>query len=148
MMEDQKITVFPDTLANLMIAVQKGNYRIPQFQREYVWEKRRIIELFDSIYKEYPIGSFFIWKAAREHNNLFRHAIDLNIRPIQEGDNLSFILDGQQRITSLYVTLQGLTANDTDYGRICFDLQEEKFTHREPDNKRYTELFYERRRDG
>lgn len=56
---------------------------------------------------------------------------------MQPNDNVSFILDGQQRITSLYVTLRGLTANNTDYGRICFDLQEERFTHREPDNNRY-----------
>ena len=76
---DQKIRVMPDNLNNLIIAVQKGDYRIPQFQREYVWEKSKVISLFDSIYKEYPIGSFFLWKAGREHNNLFRHSIDINI---------------------------------------------------------------------
>lgn len=135
--EDQRIRVFPDNLSNLMIAVQKGHYRVPQFQREYVWEKTKVMHLFDSIYKEYPIGSFFLWKAGREHNGLFRHSIDQNIPEILEDDNVSFILDGQQRITSLYVTLRGLTANNTDYGRICFDLQEERFTHREPDNNRY-----------
>jgi len=137
---DQKIRVMPDNLNNLIIAVQKGDYRIPQFQREYVWEKSKVISLFDSIYKEYPIGSFFLWKAGREHNNLFRHSIDINIAPIQKDDNVSFILDGQQRITSLYVTLQGITANNTDYGRICFDLKEEKFTHREPDDNRYVRV--------
>lgn len=134
---DQKIRVIPDTLNNLVVAVSKGSYRVPQFQREYVWEKSRVIELFDSIYKEYPIGSFFLWKAGREHNKLFRQSIDLNIPPIKDDDDVSFILDGQQRITSLYVTLMGMTARNTDYGRICFDVQEEKFTHREPDNKRF-----------
>ncbi len=134
---DQNIRVFPDTLNNLILMVKKGDYRIPQFQREYVWEKSKVISLFDSIYKEYPIGSFFLWKAGREHNNLFRHSIDTNIPKIQDDDDISFILDGQQRITSLYVTLQGLTASNTDYSRICFDIKEEKFTHREPDNKRY-----------
>lgn len=136
-MEDQKIRVYPDNLSNLMIAVQKGHYRVPQFQREYVWEKTKVMDLFDSIYKEYPIGSFFLWKAGREHNGLFRHSIDQNIPKILEDDSVSFILDGQQRITSLYVTLRGLTASNTDYSRICFDLREEKFTHREPDNNRY-----------
>lgn len=135
--EDQRIRVFPDNLSNLIIAVQKGQYRVPQFQREYVWEKTKVMHLFDSIYKEYPIGSFFLWKAGREHNGLFRHSIDQNIPEILEDDNVSFILDGQQRITSLYMTLRGLTANNTDYSRICFDLQEERFTHREPDNNRY-----------
>ena len=134
---DQKIKVVPDTLGGLVSCVRKGEYRIPQFQRDYVWEKSRVVELFDSIYKEYPIGSFFLWKAGHEYNRLFRHAIDLNIPPIEKDDNVSFILDGQQRITSLYVTLMGLSVRGTDYGRICFDVKEEKFTHRAPDGRRY-----------
>lgn len=133
----ENIRVIPDTLNNVVVAVNKGRYRIPQFQREYVWKKSKVIELFDSIYKEYPIGSFFLWKAGREHNQLFRHSVDLDIPPIRDDDNIAFILDGQQRITSLYVTLKGLTISETDYSRICFDVKEEKFTHREPDDKRF-----------
>ncbi|HET6862482.1 MAG TPA: DUF262 domain-containing protein, partial [Pyrinomonadaceae bacterium] len=47
---------------------------------------------------------------------------------------------GQQRITSLYVTLMGLTARGTDYSRICFDAKDQKFTFRDPDNKRYVSV--------
>jgi hypothetical protein len=133
----QSIRVVPDTLNNLVVAVGKGQYRVPQFQREYVWVKSKVIELFDSIYKGYPIGSFFLWKADRTHNRLFRHSIPLNIPPVKEDDDVSFILDGQQRITSIYVTLLGLTAGGTDYSLVCFDTKEQKFTHREADNKRY-----------
>ena len=136
----ENIRVIPDTLNNVIVAVSKGQYRIPQFQREYVWEKSKVLELFDSIYKEFPIGSFFLWKAGREFNHLFRHSIDLNIAPIRNDDDVSFILDGQQRITSLYVTLLGLTARGTDYGRICFDVKDEKFVYREPDPTRYIAL--------
>lgn len=136
-LKGQNIHVRPDTLNNLIVEVSTGRYRIPQFQREYVWEKSKVIELFDSIYNEWPIGTFFLWKAGREHNRLFRSLIDLNIPPIQDDDDISFILDGQQRIISLYVTLMGLTIGDTDYGHICFDVQDEKFTYREPDNRRY-----------
>jgi hypothetical protein len=132
-----KIEVKPSTLNNLVVAVEQGDYRIPQFQREYVWEKSKVVELFDSIYKEYPIGSFFLWKADRKNNNLFRHSIELNIPPIKDDDDVSFILDGQQRITSLYVTLKGMTVSNTDYSRICLDVQAEKFTYRESDNKRF-----------
>ena len=53
---------------------------------------------------------------------------------------MSFILDGQQRITSLYVTLKGLTVNGTDYRNIVFDLKEEVFRDRSPDNKRYVSV--------
>jgi hypothetical protein len=137
---EQKIRVQSETLINVVAAVSKGQYRIPQFQREFVWEKSKVIELFDSIYKEYPIGSFFLWKADRIHNRLFRHSISLNIPPVKDDDDVSFILDGQQRITSLYVTLVGLTAEGTDYSRVCFDAKDQKFTYREPDNKRFVSI--------
>lgn len=135
--EEQRITVRPDTLANLIGNVAKGDYRIPQFQRDFVWGKSKIRELFDSIYREFPIGSFFLWKAGKEHNKLFRHTVGLGTPEVGEHDSISFILDGQQRITSLYVTLKGLTVNEVDYSRICFDLRGGKFTDRTADNRRY-----------
>lgn len=134
---DQNIRVTPDLLRNLIVAITKGEYRIPQFQREFVWEKSKVIELFDSIYKEYPIGSFFLWKAGRQHNKLFRHSVDLGIHPIYDDDDVYFILDGQQRITSIYLTLMGRVSGTTDYSRICFDVRDEKFTYREPDAHRF-----------
>ena len=57
--------------------MNKGQYRIPQFQREYVWEISKVISIFDSVYEEYPIGLFLLWRAGRELNHLFRHSIDL-----------------------------------------------------------------------
>ncbi len=140
MSSKENIRVVPDSLNNMMVSVEEGRYRIPQFQREYVWEKSKVMSLFDSIYKEYPIGSFFLWRAGREHNKLFRHSIELNISPIRDDDDVSFILDGQQRITSLYVTLMGLTARGTDYSHICFDVKNAKFTHREPDDRRFVRV--------
>ncbi len=136
----QRIAVQPVPLKNLIVSVEKGQYRIPQFQREYVWETSKVINLFDSIYQEYPIGSFFLWKADRSQNKLFRHAIHEGIPEIKEDDDIHFILDGQQRITSLYVTLKGLIHCDIDYSRICFDCKEERFTHRSPDNVRYVSV--------
>jgi len=138
--QEQKIEVKPSTLVNLVVDVGAGRYRVPQFQREYVWTKKKVIELLDSIYHEYPIGSFFIWKGPPEHNRLFRQTVELNVPPVKENDSVSFILDGQQRIVSLYVTLNGLTVNETDYSRICFDLQKEAFTDRVADGKRYVSV--------
>lgn len=133
----QRISVQSAPLKNLIVSVEKGEYRIPQFQREYVWETTRVVRLFDSIYKEYPIGSFFLWKADRTQNKLFRHAIHQGIPEIKDDDDIFYILDGQQRITSLYVALKGLVLCDVDYSRICFDCKEQKFTHRNADNSRY-----------
>ena len=134
---ERNIQVQSDTLANLVLEVEKGHYRIPQFQRDYVWEVSKVRKLFDSIYREYPIGSFFLWKAGRKHNKLFRHSPGLDLESPQDDDDVSFILDGQQRITSIYVTLKGLSRLGSDYSHICFDLKDEKFTYRQPDNKRY-----------
>ncbi len=117
--------------------VAEGKYRIPRFQRTYVWRQKKVIELFDSIYKEYPIGSFFLWRADGEYKALFREVPGLDVPPIQDQDQVYFIIDGQQRITSLYVTLTGETVSGTDYGRICFDVEQEKFSHRKPDGKRH-----------
>ena len=135
--QSQKISVRSDTLLSLMSDIAKGNHRIPQFQREFVWKRPKVIALFDSIYQEFPIGSFFLWKAGKEYNRLFRHIVDLGVPPVREHDSISFIIDGQQRATSLYAVLHGLTLNGTDYGRICFDLREERFTARRPDKRRH-----------
>jgi len=138
--QEQKITVRPDTLPNLIADIAKGNYRIPQFQREFVWSTKKIIELFDSIYQEFPIGSLFFWKAGKEHNKLFRHTVKFASKPVGDEDNISYILDGQQRSTSLYVTLLGITLDDVDYSRICFDLKEGRFTERSADDQRYVSV--------
>lgn len=136
----QRISVQSAPLKNLIVSVEKGEYRIPQFQRDYVWEASKVVTLFDSVYQEYPIGSFFLWKAGRDQNRLFRHAIHEGIPEIKDDDDVFFILDGQQRITSLYVALKGLILCDIDYSRICFDCKEERFTHRTPDNTRYVSV--------
>jgi len=138
--QERNIEVKPSTLSNLVADVASGRYRIPQFQRDFVWTKSKVRELFDSIYQEYPIGSFFLWDAEREHNLLFRQLVDLGVPPVSEHDDVSFILDGQQRITSLYVTLMGLTVNGTDYRNIVFDMKDEVFKDRSPDNKRYVSV--------
>ena len=127
----RNIEVRPTTLQNLLAEVANGNYRIPRFQRRYVWKQSKVVELFDSIYWEFPIGSFFLWKAGRGRSHLFRQASALGVRDVTDDDDVTFILDGQQRITSLYATLNGLTIGNTDYSKICFDLLDERFTYRD-----------------
>jgi len=141
-MDERNIEVRPSTLRNLVSDVASGAYRIPQFQREFVWKKSKVVKLLDSISKEFPIGSFFIWKAGRGNNDLFRHSVELGVPPVKADDDVSFILDGQQRITSLYVTLKGMTVGNTNYGYICFDMERKRFMHRStgPDNNRYVSV--------
>lgn len=55
----QKIDIINNwNLSKLFSNLENGNFKIPKFQREYVWEKSKIVKLLNSIYKQYPIGSF------------------------------------------------------------------------------------------
>jgi len=61
MPEESKIEVKVKNLNTVLSEMERGILRVPRFQRDYVWERTRIAKLFDSIYKEMLIGSFFLW---------------------------------------------------------------------------------------
>ncbi|EGO6731993.1 hypothetical protein DSH58_12310, partial [Enterococcus faecalis] len=85
---------------------------------EFVWKPEQIERLFDSIMKGYPIGSFLFWNVQNENINKYefynilkeyhqrdaRHNTKINI---SHKDSVTAILDGQQRITSIYIALKG-----------------------------------------
>ena len=84
----------------------KKNYQIPTFQREVVWEKDNVKKLWDSIFRFYPMGSILVWKTDLKLQN--HRAVGGHI--ITEENNRSdfqYILDGQQRTTSLLTSLFG-----------------------------------------
>jgi len=85
------------------------NYQIPTFQREVVWEQENVKKLWDSIYKFYPLGSILIWKTdlkLQNHRQIGGHQItDTNFSRTE----YQYILDGQQRTTSLLTSLYGGT---------------------------------------
>lgn len=94
------LTTYLDELLN-------KNYQIPTFQREVVWEKENVKKLWDSIYKFYPLGSILIWKTdlrLQNHRHIGGHEItDPNFTRTE----YQYILDGQQRTTSLLTSLHG-----------------------------------------
>lgn len=124
--EDQKIEEFVDNL-------RKDKYLIPTFQRDFVWKPENIAKLWDSIYRFYPIGSILYWETSsylHTHRKMggfvFPHDED-TVRKFKEWD---YILDGQQRATSLLVSLLGgkdkVKDSDFDY-IIYFDATDESF---------------------
>jgi len=132
MAEASKIEVKHSNLNDIIYEMSKGILRIPRFQRDYVWERTRVAKLFDSIYKEFPIGSFFLWITPPEFRKLYKDIKDLNQPEPDEYQTIKMILDGQQRITSLFVTARGLELSfekgkTKDYKKICFDLDREEF---------------------
>jgi len=118
-----------ETLKSVMSDFEKGEYRIPKFQRKFVWDFTEICDLFDSIYNEYPIGTIFIWNPPEEERQFFRSLEDLNQPNYDdlERPEISFILDGQQRIVSLYVSIKGMNFKGKDFSKISFNVDTEKF---------------------
>lgn len=105
-----------------MTDILKGAIKIPQFQREFVWERARSAKLLDSILKGYPLGTFILWKT-KERLRAVRNIGNVSLPPPPEDDYVFQVLDGQQRITSLFAALEGvmLSANN-DFSTICVDL--------------------------
>jgi hypothetical protein len=95
------------------------SYFLPAFQREFVWSSDQVASLFDSLMREYPISSFLLWQAPEnarddvEAYELLYAVRSSDNRAQQAGSrvysikNLTFVLDGQQRLTALLVGLQG-----------------------------------------
>lgn len=126
---EKKIDIINNwNLKRVFDELENGNMKIPKFQRGYVWERTKIVHLLNSIYKQYPIGSFFIWTASKDdYTNFTREIEGLNLPEKPYSIEYSFILDGQQRITSLYVALKGKTLNNIDYSTICFNVEKGVF---------------------
>lgn len=105
--------------------IDKGLIKIPQFQRDFVWEKEQTAKLIDSIIKGYPIGTFIFWKTNEELKTI-REIGNLKLPEIPKGDTAFYVLDGQQRITSLYAVRKGcrLTRDNktVDYKDIYINL--------------------------
>lgn len=139
-MQIQKIKVKELKLAEIIDDIHRGRLRIPRFQRDFVWEKSKVIKLLDSIYKEYPIGSFFLWDAPQKYYKFYRDIAELNLPKPDKYEKLQFILDGQQRLTSLYAVIKGLEIDGRNYRDICFDLDERKFVSSKPNGEQLIPL--------
>jgi hypothetical protein len=113
------------TFTSLFADIENGSIKIPQFQRNFVWSKAKSAKLLDSVVKGYPIGTFILWKT----NERLRSIRNLGGVPLPEtpkGDAVKYVLDGQQRLTSLFVTLKGLTIKreeqEEDFSQFWVDL--------------------------
>ena len=108
----------PITILEALDQIHRRAYVLPAIQREFVWKPEQIVRLFDSLMKDYPIGSFLFWEVQEERRDEFQfyeflrdyHERDRVHNPKSEpsGDRaVTAVLDGQQRLTSLYIGLYG-----------------------------------------
>src|SRR6266496_990186 len=108
----------PITVKEAVESIHAKKYLLPCIQREVVWDVEQITKLFDSLMRDYPIGSFLFWHVERKNSGKYqfyefmrafheiknRHNLKANV---SGQDDITAILDGQQRLTSLYIGLRG-----------------------------------------
>ncbi|OGG49373.1 hypothetical protein A2704_04325 [Candidatus Kaiserbacteria bacterium RIFCSPHIGHO2_01_FULL_54_36b] len=111
----------------LLRGVDKSTIQIPPFQREFVWSPGMIRYLLDSIYRGYPIGSFIFWRTSRR---LPHHRIigGIELSESSPGTLIDYVLDGQQRITSLYAAVRGAKIEGEKYA-FFFNLKKGGFQY-------------------
>src|SRR2546425_11314599 len=80
--------------SSLMDDISSGRLKIPQFQRDFVWEIKKSASLLDSIVKGYPVGTFIFWKT-RERLRSVKNIGNLDLPETEKGDYVNFVLDGQ-----------------------------------------------------
>ena len=102
------------TVSDIITDVKKGKFAIPIFQREYTWKKRQVEELWESIFQGFFIGSILTWNSSES----------FEVIPVKGAPPLDnptdIILDGQQRITSMYYAVAAPDEALTDVKAIRF----------------------------
>lgn len=117
----------PIKYSDLISEIETGQVKIPQFQRKFVWGINSSAKLLDSIIKGYPIGTFIYWRT-NERLRSIRNLGNISLPEPKDGEYVNYVLDGQQRLTSLFAALKGLEIKDgdskkTDYSNIYVDLK-------------------------
>ncbi|RYF01723.1 MAG: DUF262 domain-containing protein [Comamonadaceae bacterium] len=93
------------SIREILDTVLRGQIRIPAFQRGFVWEPDRVAYLMDSIYKGFPFGSLLFWRT-KEQLKSERSLGPFSLPPPAEDYPVDYVLDGQQRITSIFGVFQ------------------------------------------
>ncbi|MDF9827589.1 uncharacterized protein with ParB-like and HNH nuclease domain [Ereboglobus sp. PH5-10] len=108
----------PITIAEAIKNIESNHYLLPSIQREFEWKHSKIEWLFDSIMRDYPISSFLFWRVEGETKKKYRFYQFLRDYketykthneefPTKGHNDFTAVLDGQQRLTSLYIGLRG-----------------------------------------
>ena len=116
----------PLTIAEVIDGIENNKYILPSIQREYVWDTEQIETLFDSLMQGYPIGAFLFWEIGKDKIKDYNfytflkdyHEINATHNPkadLSDSDGATAVLDGQQRLTSLYIGLKGTYAYKLKY---------------------------------
>lgn len=114
----------PWTVEELVSGVDKGTIRLPDIQRPFVWPNAKVRDFIDSMYQGYPVGELMFWQ-----NKDGDHATAIG-SDVKTQDASMQVVDGQQRLTSLYAVLKGLQVWREDYSRETIKLAFNPLTSR------------------
>lgn len=122
-------TLFKNTqykLAQLVEQIDRGEIGLPDIQRPFVWDSAKVRDLFDSMYKGFPVGILLMWNTNAEAG-----ARQIGVNTKQASVPQLMVVDGQQRLTSLYSVFKSQAIKQKNYKeakiQICFSPIENKF---------------------
>jgi hypothetical protein len=98
------------SLSKLIADIEHGNIGLPDIQRPFVWKKAKVRDLFDSMYKGFPVGYLLFWA-----NDQFEGTRQIGVEGKQRKIPWLLIVDGQQRLSSLYAVLKGQPIVNSHY---------------------------------
>lgn len=112
-------------LSTILDQIDMGSIALPEFQRGYVWNRDQVRKLMRSLYRGYPVGSLLMWETRTESANARGDG------PLATG-TVKLLLDGQQRITSLYGIVRGnppafFDGDENRFLGLYFNLETEEF---------------------
>lgn len=137
----------PLSIADALLKIEYNQYLLPAIQRDFVWSSTQIENLFDSLMQSYPIGSMLFWRVEgkntenqRYYGILKKYRELYHIRseevPTKDIPSFEVILDGQQRLTALYLGLKG------SYAYHGYNLAWNNNEHSIPTRHLYLNLHY------
>lgn len=116
-------------LVTVVDRVLEGDVVLPKFQRNFVWTRQQILDLLDSVSRNYPIGSILLWQSAEQLASE-RTVAGLAVGEQRHGYPVNYILDGQQRLASICGAMHWQPADDPDSAwNIVYDLARQEFRH-------------------
>ena len=132
------------SIKQLITDISDNKYYLPAIQRKFVWGEEKICNLFDSIMRDYPIGTFLFWDLPAQKADQYTfyeflknyHQRDSKNELVRRNftQEVRGVLDGQQRISSMYIALQGVYCTKKKFAK-------KTTSHAYPERQLYLNLF-------
>lgn len=117
----------PERISRLVTRIEQGDIKVPVFQRRFIWKPDQVLELLDSIYRGYPIGSLLFWLSSVPLATE-RDLGDFDLPPTPDKYPRNYVLDGQQRLATIYAVLRWKgSPEDENIYNVSFDLENREF---------------------